>query len=179
MVGRGPVASDASVSDAPIPVGQVHGVFGIRGWIKLRSFTRPSDGIFSYRRWCLGQDLPLREYHVSSFRADGENFLVKLRGVNSREEAESLVGLQVSVPPTALPPLTDGHYYWRDLVGLSVTNQDGVVLGRVSGLLETGANDVLVVEGERQRLIPFVPERYVLGVDLTGGQIVVDWHADD
>ena len=179
MVGSGPVASDANVSDAPIPVGQVHGVFGIRGWIKLRSITRPTDGIFSYRRWCFGQDLPLREYHVSSFRADGENFLVKLRGVNSREEAESLVGLQVSVPPAALPPLTDGHYYWRDLVGLSVLNQDGLALGRVSGLLETGANDVLVVEGERQRLIPFVPERYVLRVDLTGGQIVVDWHADD
>ena len=78
-----------------------------------------------------------------------------------------------------MPPLTDGHYYWRDLVGLSVLNQDGLALGRVSGLLETGANDVLVVEGERQRLIPFVPERYVLRVDLTGGQIVVDWHADD
>lgn len=179
MVATGPVEAESEGRDAPILVGQVHGVFGIRGWIKLRSFTRPPDGIFSYRRWWFGQESPPRELQVSSSRADGENFLVKLRGVNSREEAESLVGLQVSVAPTALPPLTDGQYYWRDLVGLAVLNQEGLALGRVSGLLETGANDVLVVAGERQRLIPFVPERYVLRVDLPGGQILVDWHADD
>ena len=175
----GPLETVSNTGDDLIPVGQIHGVFGVRGWLKVRSFTRPPEGIFSYRRWLLCDSGETREHQVANYRADGENFLVKLRGVSTRETAEALNGAMVSVPATALPPLEHGHYYWRDLVGLSVLNTDGVELGTVSGLLETGANDVLVVDGVRQRLIPFVRDRYVLTVDLAAGQMMVDWHPDD
>lgn len=175
----GPESLVSETPDALIPIGQIHGVFGVRGWIKVRPFTRPPDGIFEYRRWSIGAPDAAGEYQVAGFRADGENFLVKLRGINTREAAESLTGTTVSVPPSALPPLAEGQHYWRDLVGLTVLTTQGLVFGTVSCLLETGANDVLVVEGERQRLIPFVRERYVVSVDVAARQIVVDWHPDD
>lgn len=175
----GPLETVSNSGDDLIPVGQIHGVFGVRGWLKVRPFTRPPEGIFSYRHWRLGESGNTREHHVASFRADGDNFLVKLRGISTREAAEALNGSVVSVPVTALPPLDDGQFYWRDLVGLTVLNTEGVVLGTVSGLLETGANDVMVVDGVRQRLIPFVRGRYVVSVDLVAGQMVVDWHPDD
>ena len=169
-------AADAA---AFIPVGEICGVFGVRGWLKVRSFTRPPEGLLAYRRWHLLRDGAADNYFMIAHRVDGGNLVVKLRSVNSREAADQLVGATVAILEAELPSPPTDQYYWRDLVGLVVINREGEHLGTVTGLLETGANDVLVVEGSRQRLIPFVPEHYVDRVDPPGGRILVDWHLDD
>ena len=88
-------------------------------------------------------------------------------------------GADVAVHRRQLPAAEAGRYYWVDLIGLSVVNREGIALGTVIALMETGANDVLVVQGERERLIPFVLGRVVLDVDLEAGVIEVDWLPDD
>jgi 16S rRNA processing protein RimM len=107
----------------------------------------------------------------------GRGVIAKLAGVDEREAAAALKGAEVAVARASLPQAPAGEYYWADLQGLRVINLQGEELGRVSHLLETGANDVLVVRGERERLIPFVAA-YVVKVDLAGGELVVDWGAD-
>ena len=98
-----------------------------------------------------------------------------LERTQDREQAEALVNQPISVPREQFPELSAGEYYWADLVGLSVELEDGRILGKIDNLLATGANDVMVVKGDRERLIPFVLEQYVRQVDLEGGRVVVDW----
>jgi len=169
----------AASPEEHVLLGEVHGVFGIRGWIKVRSFTRPSSGLFEYPRLSFGRTLAEFEFRPKNFRPDGDNFIVQLAGVATRESAEALVGLRITVPVSALPRINDQSYYWRDLIGLRVINLEQQPLGVVTSLVETGAADVLVVDGERQRLIPFVLERYIQSVDLINQTVTVDWHLYD
>jgi 16S rRNA processing protein RimM len=174
-------ATDAATAETEelIVLGEVRGVFGVRGWIKVRSLARPADGILKYRHWSLSGRETAQRYALAEHQPARDGFAVRLVGVSTREAAEALVGQQISVPASALPPSPVGAYYWRDLIGMRVSNTGGVPLGTVSGLLETGAADVLVVTGERERLIPFVIPRYVHAVDLARREMVVDWHPDD
>ena len=169
----------AASSEEHVLLGEVHGVFGVRGWIKVRSFTRPASGLFEYPRLSFGRTLAEFEFRPKNFRPDGDNFIVQLAGVATRESAEALVGLRITVPVSALPRINDQSYYWRDLIGLRVINLEQQALGVVTSVVETGAADVLVVDGERQRLIPFVLERYIQSVDLINQTVTVDWHLDD
>jgi 16S rRNA processing protein RimM len=111
-------------------------------------------------------------------RAQGKGVVARLDGVDDRDAATALVGTEIWVPRDALPKPRQGEYYWADLEGLAVRTVDGVDLGRVSHLFATGANDVMVVQGGRERLIPFVPGRQVVKVDLDAGLIEVDWDPD-
>lgn len=160
-----------------VPLGFVSGVHGIRGCIKVHSWTRPRDAILKYSDWLLGD--ARQRVEVIEARRQGKSLVAEIGGVEDRESARRLVGQEIAVARDALPEPADGEHYWADLVGLEVVNREGVSLGTVERLMETGANDVLVVEGERQRLIPWVRERYVIAVDLDGGRLEVDWHPDD
>lgn len=163
------------MDDRQVLLGRIVGVFGVDGWVKLHSFTEPRDNIFRYRPWTLRGPAGERSIERPQGRAQGKGVVARLDGVADRDAAAALVGTEIWVPRDALPKARKGEYYWADLEGLAVRTVEGVDLGRVSHLFATGANDVLVVQGERERLIPFVPGLQVVRVDLDAGLIEVDW----
>jgi 16S rRNA processing protein RimM len=160
-----------------ILLGRVIGAFGVRGEVKLLSFTDPADTILRYQPWQLRHAGAEREVVGARGRMSAKGLTVKLHGIDDRDAAQALAGAEVWVPRSRLPAAKPGEYYWVDLEGLEVVNLEGVVLGHVSHLFETAANQVLVVGGERERLIPYLDD-FVLGVDFDAGRIDVDWDAD-
>jgi 16S rRNA processing protein RimM len=162
-----------------ILLGRVHGAFGVRGELKLESFTDPHPAIFRYQPWVL-RDAQGRERELSgaSGRETAKGVVATFPDVADRDAAEALRGSEVWVTRAALPPPKPGEYYWVDLEGLRVANVEGVDFGRVSHLFSTGANDVLVVQGERERMVPFLQPDYIRSIDFDARLIVVDWDAD-
>jgi 16S rRNA processing protein RimM len=156
-----------------VPLGHIAGVHGVRGWVKVFSLTEPRDAIFEYRPWLLGDDR--EEVSVSQGKQHGNRLIALLENVTDREQAEQLVGRQIAAYRDQFPALPEGEYYWTDLVGLTVELADGTELGTIDRMLATGAHDVMVVRGERERLIPFVMGRYVKKVSLDEATVVVDW----
>ncbi|KLJ01419.1 ribosome maturation factor RimM [Luteimonas sp. FCS-9] len=166
-------------SQRMIQLGKVHGAFGVRGEVKLESFTEPRSAIFRYQPWVL-RDGRGGERTLSGARGreTPKGVVATLPDIADRDAAEATRGLEVWVPRDALPPPAPGEYYWVDLEGLHVRNLDGADLGTVSHLFSTGANDVLVAHGERERMIPFVIPDYVVSVDFDAGVVTVDWDAE-
>lgn len=158
-------------------MGQVGVPFGVRGWIKVHAYTETSDSLRDYPIWWLGRHGQWREFEVLDSAEHSKALVAHLAGCDDRDAAAALRGSEIAVPRESLPATADNEYYWADLIGLRVVNSEGQVLGCVTGLLETGANDVLVVQGEEQRLIPFIAS-VVLSVDATAGLITVDWGVD-
>ena len=158
-----------------ILLGRIHGAFGVRGEVKLESFTDPARGILRYQPWTLRGPKGEREVSGARGRETAKGIVATLPGVDDRDAADALRGTEVWVPRSALPPPAPGEYYWVDLEGLRVVNVDGTDFGTVSHLFSTGPNDVLVVRGERERLIPFLEPDYVRSVDFEAGVVTVDW----
>ena len=146
--------------------------------MKVFSYTQPREAILDYGRWWLQDNAGWRGAKVAEGKRHGKTVIVRLEGVDDRDEASAWVGADIAIERDDLPAAEAGSYYWADLEGLRVVHRDGTELGRVAYLLETGANDVLVTEGERERLIPFIAEKVILGVDLEKGVIHVDWEWD-
>lgn len=163
------------MQDERVILGRIAGVYGVRGWVKVFSETQPKENIFEYSPWQVRLDGVWRTLELLEGRPQGKGLVAHLAGYEDRDQAHQLVGADIAIPRDRLPAAAEGEYYWADLVGLKVITADGVELGVVDHLLETGANDVLVVEGERQRLIPFVQGQYVRQIDLEAGLIRVDW----
>ena len=161
-----------------IDVGTVSGVFGIKGWVKVFSYTDPRENILNYSPWYLDLNGAHTAFKVMEGQRHGKGIIAHLQGIDSREEAARLGGVRISVVRDQLSPLPENQYYWSDLVGLKVYTLSGQTLGRVKSIIETGANDVLVVDGERERLIPFVLREVVEHVDLAAGTMRVDWDPD-
>lgn len=158
-----------------VELGRITGLFGVRGWVRVYSHTRPADAIFDYSPWILrGPDGREQQLSLAEAHPQGKGLVARLEGYADRDQAAALIGRSIHVPRSRLPEPDPDEYYWSDLVGLSVETPDGVALGKVTGLMETGANDVLEVAGERQRLIPMVAA-VVREVDLPGGRLVADW----
>lgn len=159
-----------------ILLGRVHGAFGVRGELKLESFTDPANAIFRYQPWVL-RDAQGREHELADARGrlTAKGIVATFPDVADRDAAEALRGTEVWAPRSALPPPKPGEYYWVDLEGLRVVNREGVDFGRVSYLFSTGANDVLVAEGERERMIPFLQPDYIASIDFEAGVVTVDW----
>ncbi|MGG6461611.1 ribosome maturation factor RimM [Solilutibacter silvestris] len=159
-----------------ILIGRVHGAFGVRGELKIESFSEPPQSLLKYAPLTLrdgrGNE---RELDNIRGRVAAKGLVMTIPGIEDRDSAEALRGAELYVPRSVLPPPAPGEYYWVDLEGLDVVTIDGVVLGRVSHLVSTGVNDVLVVEGERERMIPFKEPDYVTSVDFDAGRITVDW----
>ena len=161
-----------------VVVGEIVAPFGVKGWVKVRSFTDPPANILKYVPWTLLLGEREQPVVVLEGRLQGTVVAARLEGVEDRDQAIALRGMKVTVPREAFPRAPKGHYYWADLIGLKVYTVDAVDLGVVTGLLETGANDVLEVKGDRERLIPFVMGPYVKEVDLDAGRMTVDWDPD-
>ena len=162
-----------------ILLGRIVGAFGIRGDARLESWTEPRLSIFRYQPWILrapnGEE---REMTGVRGRESGKHLFATLPGVTDRDQIEAMRGTDIFVPRSALPPPKPDEYYWVDLEGLAVSTVEGVELGTVSHLFSTGANDVLAVRGDRERLIPFVQPDFVHSVDFDTNRIVVDWDPD-
>ena len=162
-----------------ILVGKIVGLSGVRGEFKLESYTEPRTQIFRYQPWLLKSASGESEVSGGRGRAQGKGIVATLPEVNDRDAAARLIGSEIWVRRSALPRSERGEYYWADLEGLEVVTVEGAMLGKVSHLIATGANDVLVVQGgERERLIPFVIDDYVKEVDFESGRITVDWDPD-
>jgi len=160
-------------ADEQILLGYISAVHGVKGWVKVHSWTRPMEAILNYQPWLLGDSL--KPVEIVDGRKQGKGLAALLPDVADREQARLLVGTQIFANRDQLPATEEDEYYWADLVGLEVRTLSGAVLGRVETLMETGANDVLVIRGDRQHLVPFVQGQYVKRVDLAGKLIEVDW----
>ncbi|MGZ4955478.1 MAG: ribosome maturation factor RimM [Methylobacter sp.] len=158
-----------------ISVGKISGVFGIKGWVKVFSFTDPRENILTYSPWLLKKGDETKTVNVVDGQLQGKTIVAQLAGVNDRDQAASLMGWDIFITQDQLPKTAKGEYYWSQLIGLNVETIDGVQLGVVDSLLETGANDVIIVQGERERVIPFLQGQTVMNVDLDAGRIIVDW----
>lgn len=160
-----------------VVMGRIVAPYGIKGWVKIQPYTETLDSLFDYEHWWLSEKGGWREGAVEDAKIHGGVIAAKFVGVEDRDQALALKGREVGVPREDFPEADEDEYYWSDLVGLKVRNQQDVELGVIGSLFETGANDVMVVEGERERLIPFVGQ-VVLEVDLEAGTMLVDWDAD-
>ncbi len=155
-------------------LGRISGLFGVKGWVKVFSHTSPRTNILDYSSWYLAQDGGWEEFQLEAGKAHGKGIIAQLRGCSDRDLAAELVGREIAIRREQLPAAEEGRFYWADLEGLQVRTTEGTDLGRVDHLLETGANDVMVVKGERERLLPFI-DQVISEVDLDGGVITVEW----
>ena len=177
-------AADTSVADGPVLqrrvlLGRIVGLFGVDGWVKVESYTEPRARILKYKPWVLKAADGETQVDEVRGRVHGKGVVATLPNVADRDAAMRWVGAEIWVGRSALPRAKRGEYYWMDLEGLDVVTTTGVELGKVSHLFATGANDVLVVhDGKRERLIPFVLKQFVHEVDLDSGRITVDWDPD-
>ena len=168
----------AQTGKNPVVLGRVSGIYGVRGWIKLFSYTESREAILNYRKWLLKDGDDWREVHLDQGKKHGKSVIACIAGITERDAAAGLIGMDIAVAREDMPPLTPGAYYWPDLEGMAVVDGSGRSLGKVSHLLATGANDVLVVQGEQEILVPFVVDDVVKDVDIEQCVISVDWEWD-
>lgn len=167
-----------------VVLGKIVSVHGVRGAVKVYSHTDPLDNVLDYAEWSLNRGSEQRTVSVLGGRVQGRVLVVNLKGVDDRNKAEELVDFEISIASDALPELEDGDFYWHQLEGLQVVNQEGQLLGKVDHLLETGSNDVMVVKpcagsvDQRERLLPYLPGQFVIEVDLETQVMQVDWDAE-
>ena len=162
-----------------VVVGRLTAAFGVRGGVKVQSLTDPPENLCHYRPWFLAtRDGGWEERSPSDVRSHGKGLVASFEGVADRDGAEALAGRAIAVSRAQLPEPEEDEWYWVDLVGLRVVTTGGLELGRVDHLVETGANDVLVVQGDRERLIPFLPGDVVTRVSPEQGLVEVDWDPD-
>lgn len=169
-------------SERRILLGRVVGAFGVRGELKLESHTEPKAQVLRYQPWIL-RDAQGGERELDGVRGrdTAKGLVVRFPGIEDRDSAEALRGTEVYVPRSALPPPSEGEFYWVDLEGLAVETVEGVALGMVSHLFSTGANDVVVVRDGadgRERMIPFVRPDFIRTINIDAGRMVVDWDPD-
>jgi len=166
-----------------IVIGKIVSVHGVRGDVKIYSFTDPIDNLLEYRRWTLRRGDEVKQVELVKGRLQGKILVATLKGLTEREEARTYADFEICIPRSELPQLTGDDYYWYQLQGLTIINQVEQVLGRVDHLLETGANDVMVVKpfdgslDDRERLLPYT-DQCVLKIDLEAGEMRVEWDAD-
>ncbi|RZA33580.1 MAG: ribosome maturation factor RimM [Lysobacteraceae bacterium] len=168
-----------SDNERRILLGRIVGAFGIRGQIKIESWTEPRDAIFRYQPWILvdaaGNE---RLFNGARGKESGKHLVANFPGVDDRNVVEAMRGTDIYVARSALPPPRAGEFYWVDLEGFRVVNVDGFDFGTVSHLFSTGANDVLAIRGDKERMVPFVEPDFVKSVDFDAGLITVDWDPD-
>ncbi len=163
-----------------VPVGKISGAFGVKGWVKIYSFTDPRENILSYSPLYLSRKGVWVEVKVVEGRLQGKGVVMSLDGVTDRDQVLPLVGVELAIAKTQLKPAGKDEYYWSDLIGMTVVNAQQEQLGQVDSLLENGVHDVLVVVNidKIERLIPFVLDDIVELVDLNNKIIRVDWKVD-
>lgn len=176
-------SAKAKPADDHVVLGKLTSPYGVKGWLKVYSYTSPMEGVLDYPDWVMRHGKTLERRRLIQGRRHGKGLVARLEGCDSREAAEALAGAEIVLPKAELPELGGDDFYWHELEGLRVVTRDGSVLGRVDHLFETGANDVMVVKGDletdaidaRERLLPFLPEEVILEVDCDAGEMRVDW----
>ena len=165
-----------------VSLGKLNGLFGVKGWVKIFSNTQPKENILGYSPWYLKRNGIWQEFKLISGKSHGKGVVALLEGCSDRDIAAELIGSEIAIKHEQLAKPASGEYYWNDLIGLEVKNLDGIDLGKITSMLETGANDVIVTTGEkddkgkkRERLIPFVFEEVIQEVNLEQGFMTVDW----
>ncbi len=167
-----------------VDVGRITTVFGVKGWVKILSATEPADNLFAYSPWWLKTRHGVKQVEVEEYQPHGKGWVAHIKGIDDREQAQALSQVTIAVERDQMPELDSGEYYWHQLQGLAVITEFGghsQRLGVVQRLLETGANDVLVVQPDadsidaKERLIPYLPGQFVTEVNLEAGLIRVDW----
>lgn len=161
-----------------IVLGRITGVFGIKGWLKIQSYTEPLEGILSYGDWQLEQRNARRAVTVREGRRHGRQVVVHLESVDDRDAAATLVGAEITVARASLAPLPAGEFYRADLIGLDVRDATGALLGRVDHFIDGPAHPLMVVRGERELWLP-VTSRHLRRVDLARREVHVDWEPGD
>jgi 16S rRNA processing protein RimM len=174
--------------DKVLVAGKITGAYGVKGWVKIHSYTEPQENFLQFGEWRLQRRGVLEPIDFDAGKRHGKGLVAHIAGVDDRAQAESYRGLEVAVSATELPALEEGDYYWHQLQGLQVWCVAGNyrnLLGEVDYLIDTGANDVLVVRAcagsidDRERLIPYLPGDVVTRVDLEQGVIEVNWYLDE
>lgn len=160
-------------------MGRVVAPYGVFGWLKIVPDTEEFDGLLDYKKWWIGKDNDWRELTVKEAKTHNDVLVVKLQGIDDRDAAFACKGKQIAVSRALLPTLENDEYYWSDLIGLAVENQQGVSFGKVSDVFATGANDVIVTKSEdgQERLLPYIAQ-VVLDVSLEAKTMLVDWDAN-
>lgn len=159
-------------------MGYIKGVFGIKGWLKIAADTEYTDSLLDYPEWQLSKDGRRLNVTLEAGKIVNGELQVKFEGINDRDEAFALRGYTIEIPRESFAPAEEGEYYWADLVGMTVVNTENITLGTVKNLMETGAHDVLVVDGDYgQKLIPFV-SHFIGNVDSENRIITADWGTD-
>ncbi len=177
---RRPEDSGAASSGDTVVVGRITGAYGIRGDVRLQSFTSPASNMLDYQPWLIVEAGQWRPLECRRVRAHRDGFVAHIADVDDRDHAEALKGREIGVPAAALPATEADEYYWRDLIGLDVVTADGRLLGTVEWLLDTGRHDTLVIrpaDGGRDILIPFAAA-YVTRVDVDSGRLIADWQGE-
>ena len=173
------MAVDRDISqDEVLVMGRIASPFGVRGWLRVSAFTAVADQLLDYSPWYLNLQGQWQAVKPLAGRPHGKGLVVQLQTCHDRDAAAALTGTDIGIYRSQLPPVDSDEYYWTDLVGLQVVSIDGRMLGVVDNLLETGANDVLVVRGEHQCLVPYIKGQVVKSVDLEARTIRVDWDPD-
>ena len=161
-----------------IVMGKILGPHGIKGWIKIHPFTEKKDSLIDHKILMASKDEKLwQSFEVESMDVGDKFILAKFKGVDDRNAAEKLNKFFISLDKSSLPKLDENNYYWHELIGLDVKNNEGMYFGKVDSLIETGANDVLVVMGDKEYLIPYI-KQVILEVNLETNMIRVDWQDD-
>mgnify|MGYP003629533969 FL=1 len=165
-----------------VTLGKVGAVYGIKGWLKIHSFTDDQEAILDYFPWSLKLGNKIQSVDITDWRKHNNGLVVKVAGIDDRDMAQKLVGSEIFVNEDVLSDLPEGEFYWRDLIGMAVVTDKGYDLGQVSDIMETGANDVLVVKanlkdgfGKKERLIPYLMDQVILSISAEDKQICVDW----
>jgi 16S rRNA processing protein RimM len=160
-----------------VVMGRVVAPYGVFGWLKIVPDTEEFDGLLDYKKWWIGKDNDWRELAVKEAKIHNDVLVVKLQGIDDRDEAAACKGKQIAVPRALLPKLEDEEYYWSDLIGLNVKNLQNVDFGKITDVFATGANDVIVATGDKERLIPYIAQ-VIVEVDLDAKTMLVDWDAE-
>lgn len=163
-------------------LGKIGAPYGIKGWLKLTPYTDDPEGMFNYDTLLIQLDGQWQQQKVANWRRHNNGIVLKFDAVDDRDSAQRFTHAEMAVAAEDLPDLAEDEFYWRDLIGLSVTNESGYSMGQVTDILETGSNDVLVVKakpndafGKNERLIPFLTEQVVKAIDKEAKVITVDW----
>jgi len=160
-----------------VVMGRIAVPYGLKGWVNVNPETEYLDGLFDYPVWWVQTEAGWREFKIEDAKVHGDHLVAKLEGIGDRDQAFRLKGKSVAVLREELPEPEEDEYYWSDLVGLEVENLQQVKFGTIAELFATGANDVIVVKGDRERLVPFI-DQVVIEVDLPNKRMVVDWDAE-
>ncbi len=157
--------------------GKINGLFGVKGWVKIFSHTEPRKNILSYQPWHVQIAGKWKTIEIINGREQGKTIVAQVKGVDNPEQAEKIIGVDIYIEKSQLPELKDGTHYWEDLIGLEVINTEGVYLGRVDSLVDTGSNHVIIVNGRVEHWVPYI-EPYLVSVDIDKQKIIVDWDED-